>query len=118
MPGKFSEISIPGTLVLMGLYGPRISAGALGFMSQLSSCEGPPTRKSMIQLASLLSGLIAPSALSSQNWVSPKPRKDSEPACRKSRLRKPSQNSTDLSASSRNIGGNAPWESYVYSLSD
>ena len=30
MRGKISEISIPGTLVLIGLLGPRISAGASG----------------------------------------------------------------------------------------
>src|ERR1022692_4459431 len=52
MRGKFSEISIPGTLVLIGLYGPRISTGALGFMCQVSSCDGPPTRNSMMQLVS------------------------------------------------------------------
>ena len=46
---------MPGTLVLMGLYGPRISMGAFGFMSQVSSCEGPPTSISMMQLMSDLS---------------------------------------------------------------
>src|SRR5580698_2178294 len=58
----------------------------------------------MIQLASLF-GSTEPWALSSRNWVKPKPRKDRDPACRKSRRRMPSQNSTALSASSRNIGG-------------
>src|ERR1017187_3729223 len=50
MRGKFSEISIPGTLVLIGLYGPRISTGALGFMSQVASLDGPPTRNSLPRL--------------------------------------------------------------------
>ena len=61
--GKISQISIPSALVGMGLYGPRISAGASGFVSQVSNWLGPPTRKSMMQLMSL-SGLTAPSASS------------------------------------------------------
>ena len=52
---------MPGTLVLIGLNGPRISAGAFGFMSQVSSWDGPPTRNSMMQLTSLAVS-TAPSA--------------------------------------------------------
>jgi hypothetical protein len=33
---------IPGTDVAAGLYGPRISGGALGFKSQVSRWLGPP----------------------------------------------------------------------------
>src|SRR5215472_17131688 len=110
MRGKFSEISMPGTFVLIGLYGPRISAGALGFMSQVSSCEGPPTRNSMMQFVSFCAS-TAPSAFSPRNWVRPRPRNESEPACRKSRRRRPSQNSTGLSASRRNIRAHLPYHS-------
>jgi hypothetical protein len=39
--------------VLIGWNGPRISAGAVGFMSQVSSWLGPPSRNSMMQLTSL-----------------------------------------------------------------
>jgi hypothetical protein len=36
---------IPGTVVAMGLYGPRISAGASGLRSQVSRWLGPPHNK-------------------------------------------------------------------------
>ena len=51
---------MPGTLVLIGLNGPRISAGASGFMSQVSSWTGPPTRNSMMQFDVLLAGRPRP----------------------------------------------------------
>jgi hypothetical protein len=35
--GMYSQISIPGTLVRIGLSGPRYSLGASGFMSYVSS---------------------------------------------------------------------------------
>ncbi len=38
-------IRMPGTLVAMGLYGPRIVSGASGFMSQVSTWLGPPQSK-------------------------------------------------------------------------
>ena len=72
MRGKFSEISMPGTLVLMGLYGPRISTGALGFMSQVSSCDGPPTRNSMMQFVSFFRS-TAPSAFRANRSLRPRP---------------------------------------------
>src|SRR5262245_20190629 len=40
--GMYSQISMPGTLVRMGLSGPRYSCGASGFMSYVSSWLGPP----------------------------------------------------------------------------
>src|SRR5687767_11863809 len=39
-----SLIFIPGTAVEIGLYGPRISAGAAGLRSQVSRWLGPPHR--------------------------------------------------------------------------
>jgi hypothetical protein len=33
---------MPLTFVLIGLYAPRYSAGASGFMSNVSWCGGPP----------------------------------------------------------------------------
>ena len=39
---------MPGTLVLIGLNGPRISAGASGLGSNVSCCGGPPDRNSII----------------------------------------------------------------------
>ena len=37
-------MNVPGTLVAIGLYGPRISAAASGFMSHMSMVLGPPSR--------------------------------------------------------------------------
>src|SRR5437764_3907821 len=42
--GINSQRCIPGTLVLMGLNSPQYSLGALGFISYMSRCEGPPLR--------------------------------------------------------------------------
>ena len=42
MRGNSSQISMPGTLVAIGRKSPRISAGAFGFKSQRSKCDGPP----------------------------------------------------------------------------
>src|SRR5688572_10907172 len=44
-----SLIRMPGTLVAMGWYGPRIDAGASGFMSQVSTWLGPPQRSTKMQ---------------------------------------------------------------------
>src|ERR1700678_4233701 len=103
MRGKISEISIPETLVLIGLNGPRMEAGASGFMSQVSNWLGPPTNIKWIQFTSLL-GCTAPIALRRKKWGIVSPRKPSDPACRKSRRLTPSQKCAGLSASSRNIG--------------
>ena len=48
MRGNCSQISMPGTLVLIGLNSPRISAGASIFRSNMSWCGGPPGRKIMM----------------------------------------------------------------------
>src|SRR4029450_3170658 len=37
-----------GTLVAIGRNSPRISAGASGFGSHMSRCDGPPFRKMMM----------------------------------------------------------------------
>ncbi len=42
--GNSSPIWMPGTLVLIGLNSPRISAGASGLRSHMSRCGGPPGR--------------------------------------------------------------------------
>ena len=46
--GSSSQISMPGTLVAIGLNSPRISAGASGLRSNMSWCGGPPGRKTMM----------------------------------------------------------------------
>ena len=46
--GKTSQISMPGTLVAIGLNSPRISAGASVLISHMSWCGGPPPRKMLI----------------------------------------------------------------------
>src|SRR5437867_4281135 len=52
MRGKCSQICIPVTFVAVGLNGPRTVAGAAGFMSQVSSWLGPPTRNSAMRFTS------------------------------------------------------------------
>ena len=47
--GKCSQIWMPVTLVRIGLNLPRTSAGASGFMSQVSRWPGEPTRKIVMQ---------------------------------------------------------------------
>jgi hypothetical protein len=42
--GKCSLICTPGTLVAIGLNSPLNSAGASGFRSYMSMCDGPPGR--------------------------------------------------------------------------
>ena len=46
--GNTSQISMPGTLVAIGLNSPRISAGASVLISHMSWCGGPPPRKILI----------------------------------------------------------------------
>src|SRR5579885_497890 len=103
--GKISLTWIPATLVWIGRKGPRTSAGALGFGSQVSICEGPPTRNNMIQLTSLSGAAPAAFRAARAGRVSPRPA--TAPAWRKSRRVRPSQKETERGASSRNIG-NAP----------
>src|SRR5439155_19171316 len=79
------------------------SAGALGFMSQVSIWLGPPTSIRKMQLVSFF-GSTAPKDFSAKKSGRVRPRKASEPACRKSRRVKPSQKWQGLSASSLNIG--------------
>ena len=44
MRGKCSQMSMPGTFVLIGLNSPRMSTGASGFKSHMSWWGGPPGR--------------------------------------------------------------------------
>ena len=46
--GRCSQILSPGRRVAIGLNSPRISAGASGFMSNISRWLGPPVRKMRI----------------------------------------------------------------------
>src|SRR5207237_6576436 len=51
--GISSQTSRPGTLVLIGLNSPRYSAGASGFMSNMSVCGGPPPSQTQIRCLAL-----------------------------------------------------------------
>ncbi len=46
--GNTSQMSMPGTAVLIGLNSPRTSAGASGLRSHRSWCGGPPPRKTLM----------------------------------------------------------------------
>lgn len=48
IPGKCSLIWMPGTLVAMGRNVPRISSGTSGLQLNISKCDGPPERNSMM----------------------------------------------------------------------
>src|SRR5437867_13138682 len=74
-----------GLLVLIGLNGPRISDGALGFMSQVSNWLGAPRLKMRMAAFSSLPLLTAPAACSAANFDSVNPIAPSAPTCRKSR---------------------------------
>ena len=69
---------MPGTLVAIGRNGPRISSGASGFMSQVSSCDGPPTRNSRMQLMSR-SLATAPEAAIACKRRQPQPQRRQRP---------------------------------------
>ena len=51
--GNSSETRMPSTFVEIELSSPRISAGASGFMSQVSSCDGPPLRNTWMHRLAL-----------------------------------------------------------------
>src|SRR5207247_8610454 len=80
-----------GLLVWIGLNGPRISRGASGFMSQVSSWLGAPKLKIRMTDFSALPCATAPSALRAARFESVNPRAPSVPTCRKSRRVMPSQ---------------------------
>ena len=77
---------------------PADLLGRSGFMSQVSSCDGPPTRNSRMQLISR-SFATAPEAAIACIAGSPRPRAVSDPAWRKSRRVRPSQKWTGFLAS-------------------
>src|SRR5262245_6236689 len=68
---------MPGTWVDIGLNSPRISAGALGFRSNVSSWEGPPQAKMRMHDFGRAFGLALSAASS---WGSASPRVLSAPA--------------------------------------
>src|SRR5208282_2306683 len=80
-----------GLLVRMGLNGPRISEGALGFMSQVSIWLGAPRLKIMMHDFSSLPLATAPMDLRAANFAIVSPMAPSAPTCRKSRRVMPSQ---------------------------
>src|SRR6266481_1303599 len=80
-----------GLLVLIGLNGPRISAGALGLRSKVSNWLGAPRLKIMMQDFSSLPLATAPSAWSAAYLESVSPIAPKAPTCRKSRRLIPSQ---------------------------
>src|SRR6185503_3541521 len=74
-----------GLLVLIGLNGPRISRGASGFMSHVSSWLGAPRLKMSMTAFSSLPFVSAPAALNAASCDRLKPIAPSAPTCRKSR---------------------------------
>jgi hypothetical protein len=82
--GRISASCVPATLVAVGLNGPRTSAGALGFGSNVSICDGAPTSIRKMQFTSpSLPPLSA--AFADRKPGSVRPSGASAPACRKSR---------------------------------
>src|SRR5881394_546841 len=80
-----------GLFVLIGLNGPRISDGAFGFMSNVSSWLGAPRLKIMMQDLLSLDLSTAPSACRAANLDRLRPIAPRVPTCRKSRRLTPSQ---------------------------
>src|SRR5262245_36469129 len=74
----------PGTEVAIGLYGPRISTGASGFMSQMSTCEGPPPITMKMQDFSDADACV-PVSRAGNAPGRPSPSMLSPPACRSCR---------------------------------
>ena len=87
--GMCSQMSNPGTLVLIGLNSPRNSDGAAGLRSYMSMCEGPPARQIMITERGFKE--LPVSARSRSTWGKVKPPSPSAPTFKKSRRFMPSQ---------------------------
>src|SRR5271165_846383 len=83
-------MSKPGTLVWTGLNSPRISAGASGLRSYMSSWVGPPFSQTMMTLFG--AERMAPSARRRSRSAKDRPRAPSPPTRRRSRRVRPSQN--------------------------
>src|ERR1051326_8779810 len=88
---QISEIWMSGLLVLIGLNGPRISEGALGFMSKVSNWLGAPRLKIMMHDLSSLPEAVAPRDCSAANFERVRPMVPRVPTWRKSRRAIPSQ---------------------------
>jgi hypothetical protein len=87
--GISSQMSKPGTLVRMGLNSPRISTGASGFMSYMSTWLGPPGKYTKI---TPLCGVCGepPRARRRNKSASVRPPMPKAPTLKKSRRRMPS----------------------------
>src|SRR3954452_19461448 len=95
MSGKCSQICTPATLVLVGLNLPRTSAGASGFMSQVSCWPGEPTRKMVMQLRIGPGFSLVPPAASTLKSVGrDRPTTPADPIWRKLRRETPSHSRT------------------------
>jgi hypothetical protein len=95
MSGKCSQICTPVTFVFVGLNLPRTSAGASGFMSQVSCWPGDPTRKMVMQLR-IGAGfsLIPPAASSFRRVGRDRVASPADPIWRKLRRETPSHSRT------------------------
>src|SRR5439155_8050438 len=113
--GRCSPISMPVTLVLIGLYGPRISTGASGFRSHMSMVLGPPSRKRKMHAFAFGGVSVAAVAAhwNSRGRLSPasSPDAPSRSACRRVM---PSQWRAEL----RPNGTNMPRPPYDFPFSD
>src|SRR5262245_16982344 len=70
--GNSSQTSIPGTADLIGPNGPRISAGASGFGSNVSNWLGPPhIQNRMTEVSGVGSGVLARAAPNAPGRPSP-----------------------------------------------
>jgi hypothetical protein len=92
--GKCSQICTPLTFVLTGLNLPRTSAGASGFMSQVSRWPGEPTRKMVMQFLIFADPSAAPAAWSRNRFGSASVASPADPAVRKLRRVTPEQTGT------------------------
>src|SRR5262245_30722718 len=90
MVGKSSQISMPGTLVAMGVNSPRTSAGASGLRSHMSMCGGPPGRYTLMT-ARWEWRMPEPASAASRLGSDRPPPSRLPPIVRKSRRERPAQ---------------------------
>ena len=79
--GRCSQICKPGSEVAMGLNSPRTSAGAWGFMSNISIWLGPPSRLNRITDLALPGYRLLLCSLALRKPGVVRPKRDSPPAC-------------------------------------
>src|SRR5262249_43993499 len=103
--GKSSLMRMPATLVAIGRSSPRISAGASGLRSQVSSCGGPPVRNNSTQRFALpkpVEFAVVEGAAEMELAID-SPRLPSAPTRRKSRRVVPSQSPVDAALMSNTV---------------